>query len=213
MAGLVLYSIPPSLYCAKLRILLRHKNLEWTEVPPPGGYGSDAYKAIVPSGNLPALDHDGLLLADSEVIAEYLEEVFPDPLLPSMPGDRAKVRELSRFHDTRLEPELRKLFPYLKGRQPVPDGLLAAQSDALSARLGQLAVMLAEGEIKDGPLSLADCGFPISFAWINALGHHLGLSVEWPDEVAAWRAKRAQMPAIAAELGSYTEILRSWLDA
>ena len=54
---LKLYSIPMSLYCAKTRVLLRHKGLEFEEMPPPGGYGSDEYKTYVPSGNLPALLH------------------------------------------------------------------------------------------------------------------------------------------------------------
>ena len=35
---LTVYSIPPSLYSAKLRILLRHKQLEWTEALPPLGF-------------------------------------------------------------------------------------------------------------------------------------------------------------------------------
>ena len=93
---LTVYAIPLSLYCAKIRILLRHKALEWREIPPPGGYGSDEYKQIVPSGNLPALIDGDLMLADSEVIAEYLNEVFPDP--PMLPADnhrRAKARERS----------------------------------------------------------------------------------------------------------------------
>ena len=48
---LTMYAIPPSLYCAKLRILLRFKGLEWTEIPPPGGYGSAEYRALVPAGS------------------------------------------------------------------------------------------------------------------------------------------------------------------
>ncbi len=213
MTGIVLYSIPPSLYCAKLRVVLRYKKLDWTEVPPPGGYGSDAYKEVVPSGNIPALEHDGLLLGDSEAIAEHLEEVFPEPpLLPSDPRDRAKVRELSRFHDTRLEPELRKLFPYLKGRQPLPDEVLAAQSMALSQRLGQLGTLLGAESNDDSPLSLADCGFPMSFTWIEALKPHMGLTVTWPDRVTAWRERRAKIGALSDELASYRAALTNWLE-
>ena len=59
---LTVYTIPVSLYCAKLRITLRFKALEWHEIPPPGGYGSAEYKTVVPSGNLPALRDGDLLL-------------------------------------------------------------------------------------------------------------------------------------------------------
>ena len=93
---LKLYAIPISLYCAKLRIVLRHKQLDWEEIPPPGGYGSEEYKALVPAGNLPGLDHDGLMLGDSEAIAEYLNEAFPDPeMLRGTIEQRAKIRAFS----------------------------------------------------------------------------------------------------------------------
>ena len=87
---LTIYAIAPSLYCAKLRILLRHKQLAWEEVPPPGGYGSDQYKRLIASGNLPALVDGSLTLADSEAIAEYLNELHPDPAM--LPG-----REFASF--------------------------------------------------------------------------------------------------------------------
>jgi glutathione S-transferase/maleylpyruvate isomerase len=48
---LTVYTVPISLYCAKLRIVLRHKKLKWDEQPPPGGYGSAEYKAIVVTEN------------------------------------------------------------------------------------------------------------------------------------------------------------------
>jgi len=80
---LTIYSVPVAVYCAKLRIMLENKSIPFEQLPPPGGYGSEEYRAIVPSGNLPAMIHDGFMLSDSEAIAEYLEEAFPDvPMLP-----------------------------------------------------------------------------------------------------------------------------------
>ena len=86
---LAIYSVPISLYCAKLRIVLRHKKLEWNEQAPPGGYGSDEYKTVVASGNLPALVDGSLVIADSEAIAEYLEEKYPVPAM--LPGEPSSV--------------------------------------------------------------------------------------------------------------------------
>ena len=141
---LTIYSVPISLYCAKLRIVLRHKKLEWNEQPPPGGYGSDEYKAIVASGNLPALVDGSLLVADSEAIAEYLEEKYPVPaMLPGEPSYRAKIRELSRFHDTRLEPEVRKLFGNLSPDKRNPQ-LNTAQAIQINTRLLQLSELLED---------------------------------------------------------------------
>lgn len=210
-AMLRIYAIPPSLYCAKLRILLRHKQLAWEELPPPGGYGSDDYKLVIPSGNLPALIDGDLQIADSEAIAEYLEERHPEPpALPSDTAHRAKVRELSRFHDTRLEPVIRALFPHLPGRASPPDGFLKRQSAEISTRLGQLARMLTAET--GTTLTLGDCGYPITFAWLDALAPRMGFSVDLPEEVTAYRGRIARVPAVAEELADYLPELTAFLE-
>ncbi len=204
---LKIYAIPVSLYCAKLRILLRHKGLKWEETPPPGGYGSDEYKTHVPSGNLPALRDGDLLIADSEAIAEYLEETHPEPpMLPKDTGARAEIRARSRFHDTRLEPALRTLFPYLK-RGPAPGALIATQGERISQHLAHLVQMLGPTD----QLTLGDCGFPITFAWLDALSPHMGLAVEWPREISAYRRHLAEHPAVAGELADYVPKLTNYL--
>lgn len=206
-----IYAIPVSLYCAKLRILLRHKKLEWREELPPGGYGSSAYKEIVPTGNLPAMVDGDLRLADSEAIAEYLEEAYPEPpALPLLAADRAKVRERSRFHDTRLEPALRALFPTI-ARDKRDRALAARQSQEISTRLTQLAVLL-EGALPER-LTLGDCGYPISFAWLDLLSSPLGLEIEWPDRVNEYRSTVEAFPAVARELADYRPKLQDWLAA
>jgi glutathione S-transferase/maleylpyruvate isomerase len=194
------YAIPVSLYCAKLRILLRHKGLTWEEAPPPGG--SAEYKTLVPSGNLPALRHGDLLLADSEAIAEYLNERFPEPpMLPCDIDSRAKVRELSRFHDTRLEPSLRALFSYLPGRAAAQTGFLDQQSDEISARLAQLGRILPTNRSRT-PM-LCDCGFPVTFTWLDALAPRMGLSVKWPEAVLDYRNFLSDQPCVDEELSDY----------
>lgn len=208
---LKIYAIPVSLYCAKLRILLRHKNLQWQEIAPPGGYGSDEYKLTIPSGNLPALMDGDLVLADSEAIAEYLNEKHPNP--PMLPTDlnlRAKTRELSRFHDTRLEPDLRVLFPHIVADNR-DQNLVNIQSKKISDRLGQLATLIVENTGNE--LTLADCGYPISFAWIDALAPHMGLKIDWPEPVLSYRKKIKNHAAIAAELSDYVPILKSRLQS
>ncbi|NRB03334.1 MAG: glutathione S-transferase N-terminal domain-containing protein, partial [Rhodobacteraceae bacterium] len=47
---MLVYTSDHSLYCAKLRILLRYKELSFEEAPPPGGGGSATYLSLVPSG-------------------------------------------------------------------------------------------------------------------------------------------------------------------
>lgn len=207
---LTLYAIPPSLYCAKLRILLRHKGIVWREVPPPEGYGSITYRQIVPSGSVPALVDGDLTLSDSEAIAEYLEEVFPDPAM--LPGDalqRARIRERARFHDTRLEPRVRALFPALSGRSFTAEELATASS-GISERLDQLAQLLKLSPPTQ-QLTLGDCGYPVTFFWIELLQDKLDLHVNWPKALHAWRQSLNAQSAVADEMASYRPAVTGWL--
>lgn len=210
---LIIYSIPLSLYCAKLRILLRHKNLQWKEILPPGGYGSGEYKKIIPSGNLPALVDGDLILADSEAIAEYLNEKHPQP--PMLPEDiklRAKTREQSRFHDTRLEPELRKLFPFIDETKRNNE-IIRNQSELITLRLNQFSQLLNNYHSIDSQLTLGDCGFAITLVWIEALTPKLDLKIEWPDAIIQYKKNLTQHQAVSDELTSYRPYLDEWLDS
>jgi len=205
---LKLYAVPVSLYCAKLRIVLRHKKLEWEEVLPPGGYGSASYKQLVPAGNLPALDHAGLVLGDSEVIAEYLNEVFPEPqMLPGGAAERAAIRALSRFHDTRLEPAVRALFPHIADKTRDVASIERLWS-ALQERLGQLEPLLHGGE---KALTLGDCGYPITLSWVQALANHFDQPFMMSEGLQSYRDRILVHDAVAAELSAYQPRLSRWL--
>lgn len=206
---LVLHAIPVSLYCAKLRLVLRAKGLTWQERAPTGGYRSAQWFALVPSGNLPVLEHDGLFVADSEAAAEYLNEVFPEPaLLPATPRARAVMRERGRFHDTRLEPELRRLFAHVAptGRDL---GLVAAQAVAIQARLDQLGRMI--GAAPDLPFGLGDCGLVVTMEWLAQIDPVLSLGLRMPDPLLGWQERVSAVPAVAAELAAYRPVLSDWI--
>lgn len=204
MSKLTIYAIPISLYCAKLRILMRHKELHWEKISPPAGYGSASYKDVVPSGNLPALIDGSLILSDSEAIAEYLNEKHPQPaMLPNSLTARAKVRERSRFHDTRLELEIRALSLHLTSGEPITPERVAASSQILSAKLKQLAQILETTPDAGKELSLGECGFAISFVWIDEIAPALELEIDWPSRVLQYRNRLGTLPSIIDELMDY----------
>ena len=205
---LTMYAIPVSLYCAKLRILLRHKQIDFEEVLPPGGYGSEEYKALVPAGNLPAIIHEGLQIADSEAIAEYLNETFPEPdMLPGDAKQRAKLRELSRFHDTRLEPAVRTLFPHISDTNR-DKGIVDHQWDVLCDRLDQLEVLIPTSQ---RALTLADCGLPVTATWISLLHKRFQRNNPISPKFAQYLANLEKHSAVADELKSYRVKLDEWL--
>lgn len=209
---ILLHATAISSYSAKLRIVLRHKGLSWQEREPPGGYGSDAYRALVPQGTVPALEVEGLRLGDSEAAAEFLEERFPDPaMLPADIVGRARARELSRFHDTAFEPAVRALFPLVGGR--AADREARARCAArLAARLEGLARLIAERRPPTPQhLLLCDCGYPVSFLLLRLLQPALDLDLRWPDAVVDWMTALETVPAVAVELARYETVLEGWL--
>lgn len=203
--GLTLHATPVSLYAAKARIALHAKGVAFVETAPKGGYASAAWRARVPQGAVPALEHGGLLIADSEAILEYLEEVFPDPpLLPRDPAARALVRVRGRFHDTRLEPAVRALFPLL--RRETTSGDADALVAVVNARLAALAALPRAGDV----LTLGDCGYPPCLAVLDALERALRLPLDWPAAVRAEAARLDTVPAVAAVMGPYREAVAAW---
>jgi maleylpyruvate isomerase len=57
---------------------------------------ADAYLKLNPQGLVPALVHEGFVVAQSLAIVEYLDEVWPEPpLLPKDARGRARVREIA----------------------------------------------------------------------------------------------------------------------
>lgn len=208
---LTIYAVPVSVYCAKLRILLRQKSIAFEQLPPPGGYGSDEYRAIVPSGNLPAMIHDGFMLSDSEAIAEYLEEAFPDmPMMPDTVKLRAKARELSRFHDTRLEPAVRSIYPQVAYESRDSNAVHTAGA-AISKHLSSLAQLLHSNPLDTNQLWLCDCGFAITFTWIRAFQNTINLPVEWPQIVADYEARLKTFKSVTDELTAYQPAIDAYL--
>lgn len=200
---MILFAVPHSLYCAKTRILLRAKGLDWQEQSPASDRTTFAAASVF--GNLPAILDGDFALSDSEAIAEYIEEAYPTPpMLPATAQARAQMRERARFHDTRLEPAVRALFPLVA----TPDPAAAARATTqIALRLNQLAVLLSH----DLPFGLGDCGYPPTFLWIDLLTQDMGLHLDWPAPVSAYRARIESEPPVAVELAAYCPHAAEWM--
>jgi glutathione S-transferase len=59
------------------------------------------FTAINPEGQVPVLDHDGVIVTHTTVINEYLEDAFPDApaLRPNTPEGNARMRYWNKFVD------------------------------------------------------------------------------------------------------------------
>jgi len=166
----LLYNANLSPYASRVRIAIYAKNLPVEIVTPPGGTGTPEYKKLNPTGKVPALEVDGQVIAESEVINEYLEDRFPTPSLrPADPLARARMRTISRFGDLYLSPPLGALFAQMN--PATRDAKLVAEKlGELATKLDQLEQLVVAGPYAAGAeLTLADCSLAPLFFFLGQL--------------------------------------------
>jgi glutathione S-transferase len=90
-------------YVRKVLVCMELKGLDYEVDPITPFFGNDEFRRLSPLCRIPVLIDDGLVLTDSTVISEYLDEAYPEPpLMPKEPKERARARWLEEFADTRL---------------------------------------------------------------------------------------------------------------
>lgn len=103
---LELYHNNMSVCAQKVRLVVREKGLEVAEHHlnlRKGDQFAPDYMKLNPNGVVPTLVHDGRPVIESTLIAEYLDEAFPDP--PLRPEDlvlRAEMRRWANIPDQGL---------------------------------------------------------------------------------------------------------------
>lgn len=206
-----LYNMNLSNFATKSRIVIYDKGLNIEMVQPPGGdLHSAEYTKINPLGKIPCLDADGMIIAESEVINEYLEDKFPEkPLLPRSPEARAKVRGFSRFHDLYLEPPLRALFGQMNPKAR-DEKVVNEKLTEVNKRLDELEKMLGESGFAAGSdFTLADCALAPTMFFAVALLPMFGAKppLEGRPKVAAWWNHVQTRPSVKKGLGEMQEAM------
>jgi glutathione S-transferase len=148
-------------YHNKVRIALLEKGVPFEEDAGCAPSQKEEVLSRSPLGKVPWLELDGgRRLVESQVIAEYLEETYPEkPLLPRDPFERAKVRELITFIEWYAEMVARRLYGQaFFGKGPVSDAAKQAVETELMKGLRALKGMAKFDPFVAGKtLTLADC--------------------------------------------------------
>ena len=183
-----LYTAERCPYAARARIVLAEKGLGYEAVEidldnrPAWLYEKN------PLGRVPVYEEDGgLVLPESRVIMEYLEERYPEPALwPLDPAERALGRLwLERFGD-RLGDAYYRLRRDLDGAREELDERLAALDAALEAR----------PYLSGREYGLADAGY---VPWMLRAQERFEVELNAFPSLAAWLERLCERPAIAAE--------------
>jgi glutathione S-transferase len=184
---ITLYDADRCPYCARVRIVLAEKQVEYETVV----IDLDDRPAWIyeknPLGRVPVLEEGDFLLPESAVIDEYLEERYPEPSLwPADPGERALGRVLVLRFD-----ELSKPYYALRRGE---DGARERFDHALR----QLdAILEARPFLTGRDYGLADIAY---VPWILRARDRMGIDLDVFPALAAWTEQLSRRPAIAAEL-------------
>jgi glutathione S-transferase len=174
-----LYSGDLSPYSARVRMQIYAKGITDITLERPPNLGMPAFRDENPIGRIPVLDIDGDRMPESDVIAEYLEEIYPTPsMLGATPRETAHIRTLARIGDIYLMNNMFMLSAQSRaatrneGIVELLGGQVVRNIKALDQMIGR------DGFACSGRVTMADCALvPALFMIENVL---LTVGVEDP---------------------------------
>jgi glutathione S-transferase len=156
------------------------------------------YASRHPFGRIPAFEHAGFRLFETDAIAGYILERFGDGgLLPADVADRARMRQIMRIMDNYAYPSL-VWGIYVEEMERDRLGRLGAEElERASKCLTVLSDLAADEYLAGAQLSLADLwALPmLTYLDLAPAGHTLLQDV---PKLLAWLAHMRQRPAVIA---------------
>jgi glutathione S-transferase len=204
-AALKLYQFPESGNSRIVRLVLAEKHLAFERINVDvlkGDNRTPEFLKLNPRGKVPVLGHatpDGdVVLYESTVINEYLEDVFPKPsLIPPTAARRARMRLMVHLYDTELSPIAGPLIieSLLKSADTRRADFIAQQQVKTRHVLARLTEMMDSDDCLVGDYSLADASYTPVIATLGACG--IDLDAEF-SKIAAWLENIKRRPSYQA---------------
>jgi glutathione S-transferase len=207
---LTLYDNAFSPFARKVRLVLEHKGLAHEAIDGLAIANRERLAAVNGRIEVPALEHDGLVVVGSADIAQYLERICPEPpIYPSDPVEWAQARAWERCADTAIDPILINLsyWMWAERTDTQPEAWLAAARRDMAQVYGALERDLSGRDFIAGSLSIADIAlFPhLTATRMFGVGHD-------PDthpQVHAWLKRLRAMPLFERDLSRTKAFLAS----
>lgn len=96
MSDITVHGIPGSPFLRCVEVALREKGADYElEAMAPGTLKSEEHLQRHAFGRIPAFEHDGFKLYESQAIIRYLDQIYPEPALtPADPKQRARMNQV-----------------------------------------------------------------------------------------------------------------------
>jgi glutathione S-transferase len=202
----LLYHLPLSPYARKVRLVLAEKRLPFEVRVEKVWERRPEYLEMNPAGTVPTLIEDnGLVIPDSGVICEYLDEAYPDTgLMGRTLAERVEVRRLTAWFDGKFATEVtrnllgEKHMRRLAGRgNPDPSAIRTGYT-ALRYHMEYIG-WLAENRkwLAGSNMSVADFAAAAHLSALDFIG-----DVDWSLSVPAkdWYARMKSRPSFRGVL-------------
>ena len=166
-------------------------------------FGDDRFSKLSPLRRIPVLVDGDLVLSDSSVICQYLEDKQPDPaLFPKDIADRARARWLEEFADTRMgDVFIWRYFnqiairPSVWGEKGDREMVERTLKEEIPAVLDYLEGEAPAEDFRFGALSVADIAVAAFFRTAAFVRFQID-ATRWP-KTAGWVARVLATPAFA----------------
>lgn len=194
-----LYDYPDCPFAQKVRVVLAEKELEYEKVFVDLRTGEHRQNAeflkLNPYGKVPVLIDDEVVVYDSTIINEYLEDEYPHPsLMPEDSGLRARVRTLEDYCDNSFLPSAGFVQAELSKPQAEQDAeRLQRYRTELTRGLKRLEAFLGGKEYLVGDFSLADVSFVPAILILPRLGVDVDPNLRG---VTAWANRLKARPSV-----------------
>ena len=205
----LLYHLWLSPFSRKVRIVLGEKGIDVSLKVEKVWERREEYLALNPTGEVPVMiEDDGMVLADSTAIVEYLDEKHSDPpLLGRSPEMRAETRRLVAWFDLKFQREVtanlvnEKIMKRFLGLGEPDSAAIRAGNQNIHLHLDYIGYLTEQRRwIAGDELSLADIAAAAHLSCVDYLG-----DVPWDDHGAAreWYARIKSRPSFRSLLGDH----------
>lgn len=199
-------------YVRKVLVCLELKGIPYRIDPIAPFVGNEEFSRLSPLRRIPVLIDGELVLNDSTVICEYLQDRFPEvSLYPADPVQRARARWLEEYADSQLGDVIvwRMFFQkgirrFLFNEGTDEDVVRKAREEELPVALEYLETQLPEQGWIFGELSIADISLAAFFRNAAFVRYQVD-AARWPH-MAAFLERAWSLPAFRT-LAAYEDAM------
>ncbi len=201
----IVHGIPGSSYVRSPLLLLEEKGVPWRLAAIPfGGQRSPEHTARHPFQKIPAFEHDGFELYETQAILRYIDRVVPEPALSPVDVRRlARMDQLLNITDHYLAPRISGAlaFPRLVAPRfgmPVDEAKIEAAVPEAVPVIAEIARLLGDQPYLTGDaISLADTHMIPQMSFLPHFAEGRALLAPHA-RLAAWIERMEARPSLAA---------------